>query len=71
MNAGTKNCFHQMSCEVLRNLNSLFPNQKATTKAIHEWCKVVESKKRIKSILEKNFKIIEINRWSYFIEKND
>lgn len=49
----------------------LFPNQKITTKAIHEWCQVVESKKRIKSILEKNFKIIENNRWSYFIEKND
>ncbi len=49
----------------------LFPNQKITTKAIHEWCQVVESKKSIKCILEKNFKIIENNRWSYFIEKSD
>ena len=49
----------------------LFPNQKITTKAIHEWCQVIESKKRIKSILEKNFKIIENNRWSYFVEKSN
>ena len=76
-----KNCvcnecgYNEMvSVAVMRSVKEfklLFPKQKVTTKAIHDWCKVVESKKRIKSILEKNFKIIDINRWSYFIEKTD
>lgn len=63
-----------ISAAVMRSVMEfklLFPNQKMTTKAIHEWCQVVESKKSIKSILEKNFKIIENNRWSYFIEKSN
>lgn len=60
-----------ITAAVLRNVMEfklLFPNQKITTKAIHEWCQVIDSKKRIKSILEKSFKIIVNNRWSHFIE---
>lgn len=55
---------------VLRSVKEfklLFPNQKVTTKAIHEWCRVVESKKRIKRILEKNFKKIGGRRGAYYV----
>lgn len=54
---------------VMRSVNEfklLFPNQKITTNIIHDWCKVVKSKKRIKKILEKNFKIVGVHRWSYY-----
>jgi Nuclease-related domain len=44
----------------------LFPNQKITTNIIHEWCKVVESKKRIRRILEKNLKIVGVHQWAFY-----
>lgn len=45
----------------------LFPNVKVTTSVIHQWCQIVLSKKRIKRILDKNFKMIGVKRWSYYI----
>jgi Nuclease-related domain len=54
---------------VLRNVKEfklLFPNRKITTNVIHEWCKVVISKKRIRRILEKNFKIVGVHQWSFY-----
>ena len=51
----------------VKEFKLLFPDQKVTTKTIHEWCKVVESKKRIKSVLEKNFKIEGKHRWSHYV----
>lgn len=54
---------------VIRSANEfqlLFPNEKMTTGLIHDWCKIVSSKKRISRILQKNFKQIYLNRWTYF-----
>ncbi|MRX74376.1 NERD domain-containing protein [Bacillus lacus] len=54
---------------VMRSVNEfkfLFPDEKITTNIIHNWCKVVQSKKRIKRILEKNFKIVGVHQWSYY-----
>jgi ribosomal protein L37E len=34
----------------------LFPNGKVTTNVIHDWCKIIESKKRIHRILEKTIR---------------
>jgi len=45
----------------------LFPNRKITTNAIYEWCQVIDSKKRVKRVLEKNFKINGVHQWSYYI----
>lgn len=50
----------------VKEFKLLFPNQKITTNVIHEWCKVVKSKKRIRRILEKNFKIKGVHRWSFY-----
>jgi Nuclease-related domain len=46
----------------------LFPNRKVTTNVIHDWCKIIESKKRIHRVLEKNYKIVGSNRWSFYEE---
>ncbi|MFC0274656.1 nuclease-related domain-containing protein [Metabacillus herbersteinensis] len=54
---------------VMRNVKEfklLFPNRRITTNVIHQWCKVVTSKKRIRRILEKNLKIVGVHQWSYY-----
>jgi hypothetical protein len=66
-----KNCGHQelVPAAVMRTVNELkllFPHLKITTNLVHEWCKVVKSKKRIRIILENNFKIVGVRRWSFF-----
>ncbi len=45
----------------------LFPEQKITTNAIYEWCKIVQSKERIRNILSKNFNMVGVRQWAYFI----
>lgn len=44
----------------------LFPDEKITTNSIHDWCKVVQSKKRISRILDEHFKIVGVHQWSYY-----
>jgi hypothetical protein len=66
-----KDCGHEefVTTAVMRSVKEyklLFPNGKVTTNIIHEWCKVINSKKRIKRILEKNFKIVGVHQWSYY-----
>lgn len=53
---------------VLRSVEEfklLFPEEKITTRGIHEWCRIF-SKKRISRILNSHYKSIGINRWVYF-----
>ncbi len=55
---------------VIRSANEfmiLFPDQKITTNAIYEWCKIVQSKERIRYILSKNFTMVGVRQWSYFV----
>ncbi|TCP29071.1 nuclease-like protein [Scopulibacillus darangshiensis] len=64
-------CDHEESVDaaVMRSVAEfklLFPKQKVTTNIIHEWCKVVGSKTRIKRILEKNYKMVGIHQWTYY-----
>jgi hypothetical protein len=66
-----KDCGHVEGLEdsvlrSVRELKLLFPDQKITTNIIHEWCGVVESKKTIKNILDKNFKLVGVHQWAYF-----
>lgn len=66
-----KECGHEEAFEkvVLRNveeLKLLFPNEKITTPLLYDWCRIIPSKKRIRKILEKHYKLIGNNRWSYF-----
>ncbi|CAH2714528.1 hypothetical protein BACCIP111895_01700 [Neobacillus rhizosphaerae] len=64
-------CGHEEEVEsaVLRSVEEfklLFPDWKITTHVIHDWCRVVESKKRISRILRRNFKIIGDRRWVFY-----
>jgi len=51
----------------IKEFNTLFPNHKVTTNLIHDWCRVIPSKKRIQRVLDKNFKIVGSHQWSYYI----
>jgi hypothetical protein len=44
----------------------LFPEMKISTNSIHEWCKVIQLKKRIRRTLASNYKHITNGKSSYF-----
>lgn len=55
---------------VLRSIDEfkiLFSDRKITTNAIHEWCKIIKSKKTIRKILLKNFKLMGHGRSSCYV----
>ncbi|WP_390285435.1 nuclease-related domain-containing protein [Ureibacillus sp. GCM10028918] len=54
---------------VVRNVKEfklLFPDEKVTTSKMYEWCKIIESRRRILRILKKNFKSIDTFRRIHF-----
>ncbi|NWN98509.1 hypothetical protein NST54_16470 [Caldifermentibacillus hisashii] len=54
---------------VLRSVDEfrlLFPERKITTKAVQEWCNIIENSGRVYKILKKNYKTLGKNRWIYF-----
>jgi hypothetical protein len=62
-------CCELVESAVLRMVDEiklLFPGRKITTKDVHEWCQVVECKKRISRILERNFKTVGVRNWTFF-----
>ncbi|WP_449538768.1 nuclease-related domain-containing protein [Ferdinandcohnia sp. Marseille-Q9671] len=64
-------CRHKelVSNAVLRAVNEyqiLFPEQKISTNIIYDWCRVVPTKKWIRQILARNFKIVGVHQWAYF-----
>ncbi|RFB18864.1 NERD domain-containing protein [Bacillus sp. HNG] len=70
-NCVCRRCGHEelVTDAVPRNtdeLKLLFPENRITTNLVQEWCCVVESKKRIQRILDKNYQIVRKNRWMYY-----
>jgi len=66
-----RRCAHKESVEgaVMRSVREfqlLFPERKVTTSGVHDWCRIVESKQRVKRILDKNMKKEGTNRWIYY-----
>jgi hypothetical protein len=49
----------------------LFPDRKITTNVIHDWCRVVHSKKTINRILGKNLIIKGVHQWTYYEWRED
>ncbi|TCP30553.1 nuclease-like protein [Scopulibacillus darangshiensis] len=45
----------------------LFPDKKVTTNAIHDWCKIISSKKTIRRVLSKRFEVVLKGRSSYYL----
>jgi len=71
MNCICKECGEEelVTASVLRSIEELiflFPNQKITTNIVHDWCKVITSKKRISRILGKYLKVTNVRRWSTY-----
>lgn len=59
----------EVEAAVMRNVTEfrlLFPDQRITTNVIHDWCKVVESKRRIRKILERNFEKVGVHQWTFY-----
>jgi hypothetical protein len=50
----------------VEELRLLFPDIKITTNIIHDWCKVVESRKTIRKFLKKNFNVVGSKQWTYY-----
>lgn len=66
-----RDCGHHelVSSAVIRSVNEfkiLLPNEKITTNIIHDWCKVVDSKQRIRAVLRKHYKIVGVHQWTYY-----
>jgi hypothetical protein len=62
-------CIELVTVAVMRNVEEfklLFPEQKITTNVIHEWCGVVNSRKRISRVLGKNLKITGLGQWAFY-----
>jgi hypothetical protein len=69
---GCKVCGHVEKVEdgilrSVRELQLLFPNIKVTTNLVYEWCKVIESKKQIRRILQKHYKTVGARHSTYYI----
>lgn len=67
-----RTCNHEEKVETavmrsVREFQLLFPERKVTTSTIHDWCRVVESKRWIRNILNRNMKQVGRNRWAYYI----
>lgn len=66
-----EDCGHAESVEAavlrsVREFRMLFPERKITTNDIFDWCRIVDSKKRVSRILAKNFNKFRGGRWSYY-----
>lgn len=64
-------CHHEEEVEsaVLRNVEEiklLFLDLKIATNTVFEWCRVIESKKRINRILVKSFKSVGVDPWTFY-----
>ncbi|MFA1819692.1 nuclease-related domain-containing protein [Virgibacillus oceani] len=66
-----KSCDHKenLAAAVLRAVEAfklLFPEKRITTSGIRKWCHIGVSHKRIKFILEKNYKKVGEKRWTHY-----
>lgn len=47
----------------------LFPSEKITTVAIHDWCSIIDSKKTIRRVLSRNYTTIGNKRHTYYVKR--
>lgn len=62
-------CQEDVVFGVLRSVEEiklLFPDLKITTNLVHEWCGVIQSRKKIRRILIENYNQIGYGRWFYY-----
>ncbi|NHC39322.1 NERD domain-containing protein [Bacillus sp. MM2020_1] len=51
---------------IVEEVRLLFPERKITSNDIHEWCSVIDCKKRITRILRSNYTSVGIGQWTYY-----
>jgi Nuclease-related domain len=59
----------EVESAILRSIQEfklLFPNLRVTTNIIFDWCMVIESRKTIRRILQKYFKVMGCKQWTYY-----
>lgn len=71
-NCVCKECGHVENARaaILRSIweyKLLFPDRKVTTVNIHDWCQIIDSKKRIKRVLDEHFEIVGVRQWAYYV----
>jgi hypothetical protein len=69
------NCAYKEEVEtgVLRSVAEfklLYPDNKITTTSIHEWCRIIESRKTIRRIISKHFILVPQGRTSYYADSH-
>jgi hypothetical protein len=52
----------------VKEIKLLFPEKKITTNIVHDWCKIVESKRAIREILNQNFMLIGHTNSSHYVK---
>lgn len=68
------NHIERFEMAVLRTIEEfrvLFPNSKITTKAISEMCGGIASLKKIRRILERNFKMNGVHQWAFYNDMDE
>lgn len=50
----------------VKEFRNLFPEERVTTNAIHDWCGMIFSKVMIGNILKRNFKVRGYGQWTYY-----
>ncbi|MBM7618831.1 hypothetical protein JOC95_000673 [Bacillus tianshenii] len=50
----------------VKDFKLLFPDSKLTTNAIYEWCGTALPKRRIRNVLEKNYKASGVHQWTFY-----
>jgi hypothetical protein len=62
-------CVEHADAAILRSVEEvklLFHDIKITTHLIYEWCGVIDSKKKIRRVLNENYRMMGNYRWAYF-----
>jgi hypothetical protein len=50
----------------VEEIKLLFPGRKITSNEVHEWCSVIDSKKRISRIMGRYYKTVGFGKWTYY-----
>lgn len=68
---GKCGCRDDVDTAIVRSVQEfslLFPEIRITTKVIHDWCKVIHSKKTIRRVLMRNYENLGHGKSSHFVK---
>lgn len=51
---------------IVEEVKLLFPGRKITSNEIHEWCRVIDCKKRITRILRSHYTSVGVGQWTHY-----